>query len=148
MDKLTGPSGHGDVAAQNPATMIESMVEEPSGSPRGEKRWIENAPSRRWLPRLDLAEMWASRELVLIGRAAPAPLHQPRRLVRVLPLPLFDRPPTLDKSRRDALAKHLERLAFPSGVRWLSVPRSVKGISLRPVCWPETLQAVSPWRAR
>jgi lipopolysaccharide transport system permease protein len=30
------------------------------------KRWVENAPSRGWLPRLDVAELWASRELVLI----------------------------------------------------------------------------------
>jgi lipopolysaccharide transport system permease protein len=30
------------------------------------KRWVENAPSRGWFPRLDVAELWASRELVLI----------------------------------------------------------------------------------
>jgi lipopolysaccharide transport system permease protein len=30
------------------------------------KRWFENAPSRTWLPRLDLAELWDSRELVLV----------------------------------------------------------------------------------
>jgi lipopolysaccharide transport system permease protein len=30
------------------------------------KRWVENAPSRTWLPRLDLAELWDSRELVLV----------------------------------------------------------------------------------
>lgn len=34
--------------------------------PQAEKRWVENAPSGRWLPRLDPAELWASRELVLI----------------------------------------------------------------------------------
>jgi lipopolysaccharide transport system permease protein len=31
-----------------------------------QKRWVENAPSHAWLPRLDLAELWAFRELVLI----------------------------------------------------------------------------------
>jgi lipopolysaccharide transport system permease protein len=31
-----------------------------------EKRWVENAPSHAWLPRLDVAELWAFRELVLI----------------------------------------------------------------------------------
>jgi lipopolysaccharide transport system permease protein len=31
-----------------------------------QKRWIENAPSHAWLPRLDVAELWGSRELVLI----------------------------------------------------------------------------------
>jgi lipopolysaccharide transport system permease protein len=31
-----------------------------------QKRWVENAPSHAWLPRLDVAELWASRELVLI----------------------------------------------------------------------------------
>jgi lipopolysaccharide transport system permease protein len=30
------------------------------------KRWVENAPSHGWFPRLDVAELWASRELVLI----------------------------------------------------------------------------------
>jgi lipopolysaccharide transport system permease protein len=35
-------------------------------SPAVEKRWIENGPSHAWLPRIDLAELWASRELVLI----------------------------------------------------------------------------------
>jgi lipopolysaccharide transport system permease protein len=37
-----------------------------SGDARDRKRWVENAPSRGWLPRLDVAELWASRELVLI----------------------------------------------------------------------------------
>jgi lipopolysaccharide transport system permease protein len=31
-----------------------------------QERWVENAPSHAWLPRLDIAELWASRELVLI----------------------------------------------------------------------------------
>src|SRR5438034_8383037 len=37
-----------------------------SAGARDRKRWVENAPSRGWLPRLDVAELWASRELVLI----------------------------------------------------------------------------------
>jgi lipopolysaccharide transport system permease protein len=37
-----------------------------SAGERGLKRWIENGPSRGWFPRLDVAELWASRELVLI----------------------------------------------------------------------------------
>jgi lipopolysaccharide transport system permease protein len=41
-------------------------VEEGFAPAPDEKRWIENAPSHAWLPRLDLAELWASRELVLI----------------------------------------------------------------------------------
>jgi lipopolysaccharide transport system permease protein len=45
---------------------IADVVKDPSGRPLAEKRWIENAPSPRWLPRIDLAELWASRELVLI----------------------------------------------------------------------------------
>ena len=44
------------------ATATESL---PAGA-RDRKRWVENAPSRGWLPRLDVAELWASRELVLI----------------------------------------------------------------------------------
>jgi lipopolysaccharide transport system permease protein len=31
-----------------------------------QKRWVVNAPSHAWLPRLDVHELWASRELVLI----------------------------------------------------------------------------------
>jgi homopolymeric O-antigen transport system permease protein len=45
---------------------VSAAAGEGRPSPRGEKRWIENAPSRAWLPRLDLAELWTSRELVLI----------------------------------------------------------------------------------
>ena len=41
-------------------------TENPPGDARGPKRWVENAPSRGWFPRLDVAELWASRELVLI----------------------------------------------------------------------------------
>jgi lipopolysaccharide transport system permease protein len=33
---------------------------------RDERGWTENAPSRAWFPRLDLAEVWSSRELTLI----------------------------------------------------------------------------------
>jgi len=43
-----------------------AAAEEGFASPTGEKRWVENAPSHAWLPRVDVAELWASRELVLI----------------------------------------------------------------------------------
>jgi lipopolysaccharide transport system permease protein len=43
-----------------------AAVEEGFAPPLAEKRWVENAPSHAWLPRIDLAELWASRELVLI----------------------------------------------------------------------------------
>jgi lipopolysaccharide transport system permease protein len=43
-----------------------AAAEQGFAPPTGEKRWFENAPSHAWLPRLDLAELWASRELVLI----------------------------------------------------------------------------------
>jgi lipopolysaccharide transport system permease protein len=33
---------------------------------RGDRAWTENAPSRGWFPRIDLPELWSSRELVLI----------------------------------------------------------------------------------
>jgi lipopolysaccharide transport system permease protein len=33
---------------------------------RHEAAWIENRPPSRWLPALDIAEMWARRELVLV----------------------------------------------------------------------------------
>jgi lipopolysaccharide transport system permease protein len=34
--------------------------------PSREAAWTENAPSRSWFPRIDLPELWASRELVVI----------------------------------------------------------------------------------
>jgi lipopolysaccharide transport system permease protein len=43
-----------------------AAAESPAGDARDRKRWVENAPSRGWFPRLDVAELWASRELVLI----------------------------------------------------------------------------------
>lgn len=41
----------------------------PSGvdvAPPGEATWIENRPSRTWFPRIDLRELWASREITLV----------------------------------------------------------------------------------
>jgi lipopolysaccharide transport system permease protein len=38
----------------------------PAQSPRPTRTWVENAPSRGWLPRLDVHELWDARELVLI----------------------------------------------------------------------------------
>ena len=38
--------------------------------------------------------------------------------------------------------------AHRPATRALASPRSVSGRSVRPVCWPERLHAVSPWRAR
>jgi lipopolysaccharide transport system permease protein len=57
-----------------PVSTREGAGTPPSAIPGGEvtadaveqKPWVVNAPSHAWLPRLDLAEHWASRELVLI----------------------------------------------------------------------------------
>jgi homopolymeric O-antigen transport system permease protein len=40
---------------------------EPASAPAGSatREWVENRPSARWLPRLDLRELWAYRELAL-----------------------------------------------------------------------------------
>jgi lipopolysaccharide transport system permease protein len=67
MDELTRLSVHDDAPAPpSPgARHAVAAVDEPSRPPRAEQRWIENAPSHAWLPRIDLAELWASRELVL-----------------------------------------------------------------------------------
>jgi lipopolysaccharide transport system permease protein len=48
------------------STRAAATATEPAAGVRDRKRWVENAPSRGWLPRLDVAELWASRELVLI----------------------------------------------------------------------------------
>jgi lipopolysaccharide transport system permease protein len=67
MDELRALPADADAVPPPIATTIEDApVDPPSQRPRIEKRWIENAPSHRWLPRLDFAELWASRELALI----------------------------------------------------------------------------------
>ena len=38
----------------------------PAASQNSERTWTENAPSRAWLPRLRLEELWAEREVALI----------------------------------------------------------------------------------
>ena len=59
MDELTTVSGSPAAGSMTGATSSD-------GTPRPQKRWIENAPSHAWFPRLDLPELWASRELVLV----------------------------------------------------------------------------------
>ena len=53
-------------AASPPRAASAAAAEEISPGASDEKRWVENAPSHAWLPRLDVAELWASRELVLV----------------------------------------------------------------------------------
>jgi lipopolysaccharide transport system permease protein len=65
MDELTRvvePEGH----AQTPGAAVSGADVAEAPPAHTHKRWVENAPSRRWLPRLDLAELWDSRELVLV----------------------------------------------------------------------------------
>jgi lipopolysaccharide transport system permease protein len=65
VDELMSLSTREDAGtAPQPASSTAS--EENSLGASGEKRWVENAPSHAWLPRLDVSELWASRELVLI----------------------------------------------------------------------------------
>ena len=59
MDELTTVSG-----ARSAGSITGDTGDD--GTTRPQKRWIENAPSHAWLPRLDLHELWASRELVLV----------------------------------------------------------------------------------
>lgn len=61
MDELSGEN-----APARPRAASAAVSEELASGTRRERRWVENAPSRAWLPRLDVAELWASRELVLI----------------------------------------------------------------------------------
>src|SRR5438067_173774 len=51
---------------QTEAPTTAATTERPPAGARDRKRWVENAPSSGSFPRLDLAELWASRELVLI----------------------------------------------------------------------------------
>jgi homopolymeric O-antigen transport system permease protein len=65
MDELTRVAETKRLARKvGTATPGVEVAEAPQG--RTQKRWVENAPSRTWLPRLDLAELWDSRELVLV----------------------------------------------------------------------------------
>jgi lipopolysaccharide transport system permease protein len=52
--------------AAPPSAEVGRVPAQKSGSAHGERAWVENAPSRAWFPRLDLPELWSSRELVLI----------------------------------------------------------------------------------
>jgi lipopolysaccharide transport system permease protein len=65
MERLRRLSARGDAPAGTLADVSPAADVETTDR-RGEKKWIENAPSRGWFPRLDLAELWTSRELVLI----------------------------------------------------------------------------------
>jgi homopolymeric O-antigen transport system permease protein len=67
MDELTGVPPRAEASADG--TDSGSMLEADTvavAKAHVQKRWIENAPSHAWLPRLDLRELWTSRELVLI----------------------------------------------------------------------------------
>jgi lipopolysaccharide transport system permease protein len=67
MDELTPLSVHDEAPASPAPAPTEAGITPVDSSRRSgaEKRWVENAPSHAWLPRIDLAELWASRELVL-----------------------------------------------------------------------------------
>ena len=64
MDELTLVTRDDDAARL--ATAAATDAERHSLRASTEKRWIENAPSHTWRPRLDLAELWSARELALI----------------------------------------------------------------------------------
>jgi lipopolysaccharide transport system permease protein len=64
MDELTLATRDDD--APGLATAPAADAERHSLHASTEKRWIENAPSHSWRPRLDLAELWSARELALI----------------------------------------------------------------------------------
>jgi lipopolysaccharide transport system permease protein len=55
-----------DDAEAPPRAAAGATAEGLSSDARDGKRWVENAPSHAWLPRLNIAELWASQELVLI----------------------------------------------------------------------------------
>jgi lipopolysaccharide transport system permease protein len=49
-----------------PVTDASIAASQGRRSARSQAGWTENAPSGGWLPRIDLPELWSSRELVLI----------------------------------------------------------------------------------
>lgn len=46
------------------AVPLKPAADRPSAA--SDRRWIENRPGSKWFPRLDLAELWASREITLV----------------------------------------------------------------------------------
>ena len=66
MDELTRVV-EPEALAQPPGSPVPGPDAKESTPPAPtHKRWVENAPSRTWLPRFDLAELWDGRELVLV----------------------------------------------------------------------------------
>lgn len=65
MDELTRVADPGTPVQTAGSPVPGADVAEAPPAPT-HKRWFENAPSRTWLPRLDLAELWDSRELVRV----------------------------------------------------------------------------------
>jgi lipopolysaccharide transport system permease protein len=49
-----------------PVAEVPASASQGRAPTRGGRAWTENAPSRGWFPRIDLPELWSSRELVLI----------------------------------------------------------------------------------
>jgi lipopolysaccharide transport system permease protein len=49
-----------------PVAEVPASASQGRAPTRGDRAWTENAPSRGWFPRIDLPELWSSRELVLI----------------------------------------------------------------------------------
>jgi lipopolysaccharide transport system permease protein len=65
MDELT-PTVEPEPVGQGTAVPIADDRAAVVTPARTDLRWVENAPSHAWLPRLDFAELWASRELVVV----------------------------------------------------------------------------------
>jgi lipopolysaccharide transport system permease protein len=66
MDELTGVSTPPEAVGSRVGGQATTNASPGGGAPSHAKRWVDNAPSHAWLPRLDLHELWSSRELVLI----------------------------------------------------------------------------------
>jgi len=58
--------GADQVRAENAASGDGASAVRAAGTQPGARRWLENRAVDGWLPRLDLAEVWASREIALV----------------------------------------------------------------------------------
>jgi lipopolysaccharide transport system permease protein len=58
--------GADQVRAETAATGDGASAVRAAGTQPGARRWLENRAVDGWLPRLDLAEVWASREIALV----------------------------------------------------------------------------------
>jgi lipopolysaccharide transport system permease protein len=63
---MGGGNGAGQARAETAASGVSAGAVHAAGTEPAARRWVENRVVEGWLPRLDLAEVWASREIAVV----------------------------------------------------------------------------------